>query len=404
MGRTVAREHGDAFVISGYKWFSSAADGEVAVALARIEGDRSLSCFLVHTRDENKCDNNGGDRLQRGIKIVQLKDKLGTRQLPTAELELTDVPAELIGVRCKGVQTISGLLNITRLYNSVAATGSMGRALLKAKQYSLGRSVFGATLAQNPLHLHGLLQSEAIYRACLYLTLDCAQLLGATESAESISSSTRGREEVLLRVLTPTAKLFTAKCCVNVISECMECCGGIGYLESFGLAGLLRDAQVLPIWEGTTNVLGIDLIRVLGGPSPAQKFNRAVVQDHCRSAVEGTRWEQVVLTSAEQVLQAYSHSFEAEQTLAREVAFSLARVLACASLVAVCKHGDVSYQAAHGAIVDTFLRTEGTMCGSLVSGLLREPSRATPFDISMAQDLLYRGMQGDPTGGKRSKL
>ena len=109
--------------LSGYKWFASVADAEVTLTLARVEGQSTLSCFGVFVSEQQP----------NSVRPVQLKNKMGTRQLPTAELELTDCYATLLGKEGDGIRVISSQLNITRLHNGVAATGFIGRALMLAK-------------------------------------------------------------------------------------------------------------------------------------------------------------------------------------------------------------------------------------------------------------------------------
>ena len=168
---------------------------------------------------------------------------MGTRQLLTAELELTDCYATLLGKEGDGIRVISSQLNITRLHNGVAATGFIGRALVLAKRWAQVRCVVGGLrLSESPLHLHTLLSMECSYRACLFLTLDLVRLLQQTDTPHKQAS----QQKLLLPSLTPAMKLFTAKQAVALSSEALECCGGVGYLETSGLPRLLRDAQVLP--------------------------------------------------------------------------------------------------------------------------------------------------------------
>ncbi|MGH9381133.1 MAG: acyl-CoA dehydrogenase family protein [Thermoanaerobaculia bacterium] len=246
---------GEPFRLHGTKWFTSATTSEIALTLARVEGDaegsRGLSLFLIETRDED-----GG---LRGIRILRLKDKLGTRALPTAELELDGAPASLIGERGRGVATIASMLNITRLWNAACAVASIRRGLALAGDYARCREAFGRALSEHPLHVATLADLQAEYEAAFQLVARCFMLLGREEAGEASAE-----ERSALRLLTPLAKLWTGKLTVAHASEILECVGGAGYIEDTGLPRLLRDAQVLPIWEGTTNVLSLDVLRVLG--------------------------------------------------------------------------------------------------------------------------------------------
>lgn len=252
---TVARPDGaGGYRLSGVKWFTSATTAEMALTLARIEGapegSRGLSVFCVELRDE-------AGRL-RGIEVLRLKEKLGTRALPTAELALCDTPARLVGAPGRGVATIATLLNVTRLYNACCACGYLARALQLARDYARRREAFGRPLAAHPLHVETLAALAAEHAGALQLTFRAAELCGREETGAA-----REEEIALLRLVTPLAKALTGKQAVAGVSEALECFGGAGYLEDSGLPVLLRDAQVLPIWEGTTNVLALDLLRAM---------------------------------------------------------------------------------------------------------------------------------------------
>jgi len=251
---TVARKEGDNYRLYGTKWFTSSVTSQMALALARIEGaplgSKGLSLFYVETRKSNGELNH--------IEIHRLKDKLGTRALPTAELTLHGCEAELLGQPGDGIRNISTMLNITRLYNSVCATAQMRRALALVAEYSRVRKVFGQALEQQPAFQMTYAEMDARYVSSLMLTMHSALLLGKQESGE-ISE----RESHILRLLTPVVKLMTGKWAVSVASESVEAFGGAGYMEDSGIPVLLRDAQVLPIWEGPTNVLALDVLRVL---------------------------------------------------------------------------------------------------------------------------------------------
>ena len=243
----------DAWRLHGTKWFTSATTAQVALTLARPEGNpggsHGLALFAVNTRDEH-------DRL-RGITVNRLKDKLGTRKVPTAELTLDGAPATLVGAPIDGVRAITPMLSITRTWNSICAIGLMRRGLALARDYSRHRVAFGALLVDKPLHADTLAALEAEYAGAFLLAFRAAELLGRVEHGVASDD-----EQHLARALVPIAKLTTGKQVVAALSEAIECCGGAGYVEDTGLPRLLADAQVLPIWEGTTNVLSLDTLRV----------------------------------------------------------------------------------------------------------------------------------------------
>jgi len=259
---TVARRDGDGWRLHGTKWFTSATTAELALTLARPEGNpdgsRGLALFLVELRDD-------AGRL-RNIQVNRLKDKLGTRKVPTAELTLDGTPATLVGALGEGVRAITPMLAVTRTWNAVCAVSAMRRGLALAGDYARRRAAFGAVLADKPLHADTLAMLEAEYAAAFCLAFRSVELLGRLERGEPESSDPGQRdfEERLSRTLVPIAKLLTGKQAVAITSEAIEACGGAGYVEDTGLPRILADAQVLPIWEGTTNVLSLDTLRALG--------------------------------------------------------------------------------------------------------------------------------------------
>jgi alkylation response protein AidB-like acyl-CoA dehydrogenase len=244
----------DDWLLFGSKWFASAINSPVALTLARPRGNpaggRGLALFYVELRD--------AQGKLRNIRIERLKDKLGTRKVPTAELTLEGTPAQLVWGTTDGVRNITPLLNITRLWNGISAVALMRRGLALAQAFARTRVAFGAPLFEKPLHFDTLANLEAEVAGALQLAFFVAELTGKSE-AEVITE----QEKLLLRLLTPVMKLTTGKQAVSVLSEVLECFGGAGYVEDTGLPQLLRDAQVLPIWEGTTNVLSLDTLRAL---------------------------------------------------------------------------------------------------------------------------------------------
>ena len=255
---TIAVRDGDGWRLHGTKWFTSATTSQMALALARPEGNpegsRGLALFLVELRDDS-------GRL-RNIQVNRLKDKLGTRKVPTAELTLDGTPAIPVGALSEGVRAVTPMLAVTRTWNAVSAASAMRRGLALAGDYARRRSVFGTLLADKPLHADTLAGLEAEYAGAFCLAFRSVELLGRLEHATP--GTAHDLDERLSRTLIPIAKLVTGKQVVAVTSEAIEACGGAGYIEDTGLPRILADAQVLPIWEGTTNVLSLDTLRALG--------------------------------------------------------------------------------------------------------------------------------------------
>lgn len=277
---TVARmDASGVWRLYGRKWFTSATTSQVALALARPAGNgpggQGLALFYIETRDEH-------GRL-RNIEINRLKDKLGTRKVPTAELTLGGTPASLVKGSSDGVRNIAPMLNITRLWNGISAVSLMRRGLALALDYASRRAAFGSTLSAKPLHMDTLKNLEAEFEAAFQLAFYVAELTGRHETGE-----TNEEENILLRLLTPVMKLLTGKQAVAVASEVLESFGGAGYVEDTGLPVLLRDAQVLPIWEGTTNVLSLDVLRALGSQRQAFQILKAEAS-RCLESINDNR-------------------------------------------------------------------------------------------------------------------
>lgn len=255
---TVALKKGDHYELHGTKWFTSATTSQMCFTLARIEGStkgsRGLSLFFVKLHDDK-------GRLNQ-MEVRRLKDKLGTHALPTAEIDLKGTPAHLIGKPGEGVRNISHLFNVTRIYNAVTTVGSFSRLLCLAFDYAQKRVAFGKNLLHHPLHKRTLDEASLAFHDCFLLTFETVKLL---QREEELEFKGEHDEEVskLLRLLTPLAKLYSAKINMQWTSELIESFGGAGYIEDTGLPRFLRDSQVFCIWEGTTNILSLDCLRAI---------------------------------------------------------------------------------------------------------------------------------------------
>ncbi len=241
---TTARQVDGGWLLSGDKWFCSAIDSPIAVALARPAGadtgTKPLAPFLI-------------ERDQPGVVVHRLKDKLGTRALPTAEVELNNARALPLGDPAHGgLARMMTLVVVTRLHNAAAAAGGMRRGLHYALAFAAARQVAGGRLDTSPLH-RATLGTLAVDAAGAFVLAGHAFWL--------MQQGPSGADE--LRIVAPLAKLATGKLAVSSASEYLECFGGAGYVEDTGIPRLLRDAQVLPIWEGTTNVLSLDVTRAI---------------------------------------------------------------------------------------------------------------------------------------------
>ncbi|XP_033924311.1 acyl-CoA dehydrogenase family member 11-like [Melopsittacus undulatus] len=338
---TVARKQPDGtYRLYGFKWFTSAADSDVTLTLARVVdaegqvkqsclmGSGGLSLFFLKVRDEEGKLNN--------IQVQRLKDKLGTRQMATAELWLDGAKAELISAEGRGVASISNMLNITRIHNVIGAVASMRRMLSLSREYAHRRVAFGKLLKDHPLHMQTLARMEVQTRGAFLLLMDIVRLLGLTET--NMASE---QDRLLLRVLVPAAKLYTGKQASAVVIEAMESFGGQGYMEDTGLPVIVRDALVLSIWEGTTNILSLDVLRSLSKSqgqamaaflsSVQRKLDLASSTGGLEPAVGQTR---AALGRLEQFLRAAGPKGPLTMELAaRDFSYTLARIYTGALLI-----------------------------------------------------------------------
>lgn len=325
------------YKLHGFKWFTSATDADMTLTLARVQdrtgattpGSRGLSLFYAEvSRNE--------DGRLKGIEVQRLKDKLGTRQMPTAELLLDGLPAHRLSEEGRGVASIANMLTITRIHNSVSAAAAMRRVVQLARDYATRRVAFGKLLKDHPLHMQTLARMEVETRGAFLFLMDVCRLLGREENGMATQLDTN-----LLRLLTPVVKLYTGKQAMAVVSEGLESFGGQGYIEDTGLPGILRDAQVLSIWEGTTNILSLDVLRCVARSSGMVLH---AYFTHTKSLIAGASGVSALTPAVKAVDGALSELKELVQEAsakapsflelaARDLAYSLARIYIGALLI-----------------------------------------------------------------------
>ncbi len=223
------------YEITGHKWFCSYPPCDVFLILA--QAPEGLSCFLVERG--------------RGMEFQRLKDKLGTRSLPSSELELHGVRGELVGEEGRGVQAIIEMVNHTRLDCMLGACTGLRRGTVEAIHHARHRSAFGATLAEQPAMMNVLadlaLESEAATAAAL-------RVARSWDEAEAVP---------FRRAATAVMKYWLCKRAPAHAAEALECVGGNGFVEDSGMPLLYRDAPVNSVWEGSGNVAALDVLRAL---------------------------------------------------------------------------------------------------------------------------------------------
>jgi acyl-CoA dehydrogenase len=260
---TTATRVGDAWLLNGFKWFASNCDGQVFVVLAKPEGapdsTRGAASFLVlRTRRDGS---------RNGIRIRRLKDKLGTRSVASGEIELVDAEAFLLSGQPdddqpgtgtadaqpsdgKGLGRMMELTNAARLGIALFALGNSRRALVESLCYARQRQAFGGRLIDKPLMRRKLAEMIVDVEAAQALVFDGVGL-----------PNHRQPRPIRQRIAVPVTKLKVCRLGITMASDAIEIHGGNGYIETWPVARLLRDAQVNTIWEGADNILCLDVRR-----------------------------------------------------------------------------------------------------------------------------------------------
>ena len=251
--RAVANGDGS-WALHGDKWFCSNPDAGFAMVLARSEpidgapGLQGVSLFLLpRTLPDGRANT---------YRILRLKDKLGTRSMASGEIRLEGATAWLVGERGRGFQQMADMVNNSRLSNGVRAAGLMRRALTEALHVARHRVAFGRPLARMPLMRRQLLKMAVRTEQARTMVFQTARALERADRE-------RGPAASLARILTPLIKFRACRDARGVTGDAMEVRGGCGYIEEWSDARLLRDAHLGSIWEGTSNIVALDVLRAI---------------------------------------------------------------------------------------------------------------------------------------------
>lgn len=260
------------YLISGFKFFSSATDADISLMLAKTESGK-LSTFIAPLRRTIIGEDGQPKEITNGVRIHRLKNKLGTKELPTAELELKDMRAHLVGELDQGIPNIAPLLNITRIQTFLGSLSGWRRAISIAKSFAKARTTVGEPLWLIPMHLRVLADLEVKHRGAMNLGFFTIAVMSLVENnnvspRQAHLPKNNTEANVVFRVLTATAKAVISKTSISGIQECQEALGGVGYMDEadepeFNISRILRNTLVNSIWEGTTNVLASELVRFL---------------------------------------------------------------------------------------------------------------------------------------------
>jgi putative acyl-CoA dehydrogenase len=315
---------GGEYRLVGHKWFFSAPQCDAHLVLARTDDHEGLSCFFVPRF--------APDGSKNAVQIQRLKDKLGNRSNASSEVEFLDAYGVLIGEEGRGVPTIIEMANYTRLDCVIGSAALMRAALVQAIHHARHRSAFGRHLAEQPLMQNVLadlaLESEAA-------TVLFMRLARAFEDAASAPE-----ERAWRRIVTPAAKYWVCKRTLEFTGEAMEVWGGNGYVEEGPMARFYREAPVNSIWEGSGNVMCLDVLRAMEREADAAQALfaawHAVAQGH------------PALTAAlERLAATLKNAPETREASARRIAQQIVLVAQATLLV----------QHAPAAVADAFIAT-----------------------------------------------
>ncbi|EJE55062.1 acyl-CoA dehydrogenase [Acidovorax sp. CF316] len=256
--------------LTGDKWFCSNPDADFAMVLARCDGGspglKGVSLFLLPRLLDGGAPNH--------YRILRLKDKLGTRSMASGEIRLEGALAYLVGEQGRGFVQMADMVNNSRLSNGVRAAGLMRRAVAEAEHIARERRAFGKPLQDMPLmqrQLHKLVLPAEQARSMVFQT---AQALARSDAGEAAAYP-------LLRILTPLIKFRACRDARKVTGDAMEVRGGCGYIEEWSDPRLVRDAHLGSIWEGTSNIVALDVVRAV-----KREGSLPVLQAHCEALLD----------------------------------------------------------------------------------------------------------------------
>lgn len=336
---TLAHQEADgSWRLTGDKWFCSNPDADFAMVLARADdasgglpGMKGVSLFLLPRRLD--------DGSLNRYRIIRLKDKLGTRSMASGEIRLEGAIAYLVGEAGRGFVQMADMVNNSRLSNGVRAAGLMRRAVAEAEFIASERRAFGRTLAQMPLMQRQLDKLRLPAEQARTMVCQTALALARSDAGEPDAYA-------LLRILTPLIKFRACRDARKVTGDAMEVRGGCGYIEEWSDARLVRDAHLGSIWEGTSNIVALDVVRAV-----KREGSLPVLRAHCEKLLDDAARAHALALAlapgyAKALRDALARAAALTETAAREGGDVLARQAAsalyhCTSAIAM------AWEAAH---------------------------------------------------------
>ncbi|MDO8179238.1 MAG: isovaleryl-CoA dehydrogenase [Undibacterium sp.] len=338
---------GAEYLLTGHKWFFSAPMCDAHLILARSE--TGLSCFFVPRWKP--------DGSKNAVLVQRLKEKLGNRSNSSSEVEFQDALGIMVGEEGRGIPTIIEMANLTRLDCVIGSAALMRHALTQAVHHARHRSAFGRLLAEQPLMRNVLADLALESEAATLLMLKLASALDAPDDP---------LQRAWKRIITPAAKFWICKRALEFTGECMEVWGGNGYVESSPMARMYREAPVNSIWEGSGNVMCLDVLRAIArDPQGMQLLLEQL--DHSPA--------QAVQELSKDIRKDLSAAPEQQEMLARR--FTQKLVLAM--------QGHLMQEQAPPEIAEAFIRSRlDAACGRIYGTL------STDCDVSLQQQILER--------------
>jgi len=343
------------YLITGHKWFCSAPMCDAFLILA--QSPKGLSCFLLPRFTPS------GER--NHFYLQRLKDKLGNRSNASSEVEFAQAWAHLVGEEGRGIQTIIEMVNHTRLDCSIAAAGLMRQALAQAVHHASHRRAFGKLLIEQPLMRNVLADLAIESEAATLLMVRLAHSFDARESSE--------RERAFCRIATAIAKYWLCKRSPVHVGEALECLGGNGYVEESIMPRLYREAPLYSIWEGSGNVMCLDVLRALTkDPAPLE----ALLAELQSTAGADERLD-VYVTAIQQKLSSKASNGSPHDYAARELTEKLALALQASLLI---RHSSP-------AIADAFIASRLAGQHGSAFGTLPEAANVSSIVTAVAEPL-----------------
>ncbi len=345
---------GAEYLLTGHKWFFSAPMCDAHLVLARSES--GLSCFFVPRWKP--------DGSKNAVLVQRLKDKLGNRSNSSSEVEFQDALGIMVGEEGRGIPTIIEMANLTRLDCVIGSAALMRHALTQAIHHARHRSAFGRLLAEQALMRNVLADLALESEAATLLMLKLASALDAPD--DPLLSAWK-------RLLTPAAKFWICKRALAFTGECMEVWGGNGYVESSPIARMYREAPVNSIWEGSGNVMCLDVLRAIARDPQGMQLLLAQLDN-----------------SPSQAVRQLGESLRSDLTAAPDRQEMQARRFAQKLVLAMQAH--LMLEQAPPAIAAAFIRSRLDAAGGQVFGTLGDD-----IDAGVQQQILQRAFTLVPT-------